>query len=588
MKRIFLMAILAASTLLLGLSAEALAHPSATQLCARPAAGHAHCDASLLVNKRHALIRPVVRSLKAAGRSAHTAAAVARQPQAGSPQWLQQAYDLTALSAGKGAGDTIAIVDPYDDPAIASDLATFRQTYGLPACTTAGGCLRVVNEQGAASPLPSLNSAWDTEETIDVEAASSVCPNCSLLLVEASSSGSADLLTAMQTAASLGANQISDSWSITATGSPFPTNLVTSSSASTATPAIFAASGDAGTDPLGEAEYPAGLPTVTAVGGTTLASTDSASDPRGYSESAWSDAGSGCAQGEPALSYQPASGCAGRAYSDVSADADPTSGLNIYEASAGGWAVAGGTSLATPIVAAFDAVTGVNAQTPQWAYADAAALNDPTGVSNGVCASSLQALLCTAGQGFDGPTGAGSVSGSVVAGAPDIAGPIFQTAGVGTDVESISQTSAQLAGGIYPNQQATSYAWQYGTTASYGHQTATETVPAGVQPSAVTASLSGLSADTTYHYRLTATNASGTSTGYDMTFTTGNAGTSTGSGFQISLVSTGSTHAGTNRKVASSKAKTASRGAATTAPKAERLHGLGSLRLLQLNLGAVR
>jgi hypothetical protein len=271
----------------------------------------------------------------------------------------------------------------------------------------------------------------------------------------------------------------------------------------------------------------------------------------------------------------------------VSADADPTSGLNIYEASEGGWAVAGGTSLATPIVAAFDAVTGINAQTPQWAYADAAALNDPTRVSNGTCASNLQALLCTAGQGFDGPTGAGSVSGSVVAGAPGIAAPMFQSAGAGTDVESVSQTSAQLAGGIYPNQQVTNYAWQYGTTTSYGHQTATETVPAGVQPSAVTASLSGLSHNTTYHYRLTTTNASSTSYGYDMTFTTGSVAATTGSAFQVSLLSRGSTHTATKRKVATAKANTAAPGA-TNVPEAEKLSGLGALSHLRLGLGIIR
>ena len=94
-----------------------------------------------------------------------------------------------------------------------------------------------------------------------------MCPNCSLLLVEASSTGSADLLTAMQTAANLGADQISDSWSITATSSPFPTDLVTAAGSSAEAPAVFAASGDEGTDPLGEAEFPAALPTVTAVGG---------------------------------------------------------------------------------------------------------------------------------------------------------------------------------------------------------------------------------------------------------------------------------------------------------------------------------
>ena len=521
MKRILFLVIVCVGGVLTSLTSVVTADARSISVCSTPAAGHAHCDATLLVTRQgHRLLRPAVPSLRGGRRRVSQVATAADAPRAGSPQWLQQAYDLTALSAGRGTGDTIAIVDPYDDPAIASDLATFRSTYGLPACDMASGCLRVVNEQGAASPLPVADPGWETEETIDIEAASSVCPNCSLLLVEASSTGSADLLTAMQTAANLGADQISDSWSITATSSPFSTDLVTAAGSSAEAPAVFAASGDEGTDPLGEAEFPAALPTVTAVGGTALTTTNSSGDPRGYSESAWSDAGSGCAVSEPALSYQPSTGCAGRAYSDVSADADPNSGLNIYEASEGGWAISGGTSLATPIVAAFDAITGIDAQTPEWAYTDAAALNDPTGGSNGDCSADLQPLLCAAGAGYDGPTGAGSVSGAVIAGAPGVAAPMFRRAGHGSDVASTTGGSVELAGGIYANQQATSYVWQYGPTSSYGRQTQTQTLPAGVQPAAVSAHLTGLASHTTYHYRLVAMNASGTADGYDMTFTT--------------------------------------------------------------------
>jgi hypothetical protein len=366
---------------------------------------------------------------------------------------------------------------------------------------------------------------WATEETIDIDAASAVCPRCSILLVEASSTSAADLSAALQTAANLGANQISASWSITATASPFPTDLVTPTSPGAAVPSVFAASGDEGSDPLGEAEYPAALPTVTAVGGTTLTSTSSSSDPRGYAETAWADAGSGCALGEQPLSYQPSTGCAGRAYSDVSADADPVSGLNIFEAAEGGWAISGGTSLATPIVAAFAAVTGVDAQTPQWAYTDAPALNDPASGSDGACATGLSAELCIAGAGYDGPTGAGSVSGAVVAGAPGISAPLFQNAGRGSDTEALTARSAQLAGGIDPNQEATSYLWQYGTSASYGQQTAAGTIPAGLQPVAVNGLLPHLQPGTTYHLRLKAMNASGISYGDDMTLVT--AGTRT-------------------------------------------------------------
>jgi subtilase family serine protease len=94
-------------------------------------------------------------------------------------------------------------------------------------------------------------------------------PTCSTLLVEASSSKSNDLQTAMQNAVNLGANQISDSWSVTATGPVFAANFLKAAPGA-ALPLVFAAFGDAGADPLGTAEYPAAPPTVTAVGGTTL------------------------------------------------------------------------------------------------------------------------------------------------------------------------------------------------------------------------------------------------------------------------------------------------------------------------------
>src|SRR5207342_1372145 len=120
--------------------------------------------------------------------------------------------------------------------------------------------------------------------------------------------------------------------------------------------------------------------------------------------------GSGCDVNEPKPSYQTDTGCTGRSWADLSADADPYTGLTVYDSGNGGWMQVGGTSLATPLIAAYEAVTGINGTSPQWAYADSALLNDPITGSTGSCAAAI-AYICNAGTGYDGPTGVGSISG---------------------------------------------------------------------------------------------------------------------------------------------------------------------------------
>ena len=137
-------------------------------------------------------------------------------PTPDTPAYLEQAYDLSYLSQTGGTGDTVGIVDAYDDPTAQSDLDTYRSNYGLPACDS--GCFTKVNESGNASPLPAASSDWDTEISLDLDTVSAICPNCHILLVEASSSNESDLQAAMQTAARLHANQISDSWTLTRVG----------------------------------------------------------------------------------------------------------------------------------------------------------------------------------------------------------------------------------------------------------------------------------------------------------------------------------------------------------------------------------
>jgi hypothetical protein len=498
-------------------AAHAATSTVASSSCTAPAPGQFGCDAQVLVSRRtgHPVHpRPQRASAKQSGsRIAASRVPAQAPPQPLTPAYLQQAYDLTYLSATKGAGDTIAVVAVYGDVDAGSDLSTFRSTYGLPACTTADGCFQQLNEQGQSAPLPVPNSPWTLEQSLDLDAVSSLCPNCRIVLVEASSPSPPDVQAAITAAIQAGANQVSISGSGEYTNNPF-TNF------SAPGVAILAASGDDGVSPAGYASYPAALPYVTAVGGTSLTA-DAADDPtpRGVTESAWSDSGAGCDTQEQPLPYQPADGCDGRMYSDVSADADPDTGLSFYDSQGGGWFDGGGTSLATPLTAAFEAVTSVDGSTPQWAYADSANLNDPVGGSTGGCAGTI-ALLCNGVVGYDGPTGAGSISGQIVAGAPGIGEPPLGPARQKTYVQRVTATAATLLGGVYPNGEATSYYWQYGRTTAYGMRTPAVSIGSGTAPVTVTGHLKDLSPTSGYHFRLVATNAMGTTYGYDYMLTT--------------------------------------------------------------------
>ncbi len=487
---------------------------------ARP--GFAQCDAQALVlSSNHARVRPHVHGgstftqVFPAGRpaipSVRPAGAGSAPPEPDTPAWLQQAYDLTYLSQTGGVGETVAVVDVGDDPTAESDLAVFRGTYGLPACSSSSGCLTKVNESGAAAPLPAPDPMWEPEESLDLDAVSALCPNCHILLVEASTASIDDLDNAVIEAARLHANQISNSWS-EASETPIAGQYTFPGVA------VIAATGDEGYMGGGSDAYPAAFPGVTAAGGTSLAAATDGESARGFSESAWSlfdgwGATSGCDLSEPKPAYQLDSGCTGRAYSDLSADADPDTGLMIYDD--GNWWQYGGTSLATPLIAAYEAITGVGGATPQWAYTDSAALNDPTGGSSGNCPANI-VYICDAGPGYDGPTGIGSISGAVVAGAPGIGGPTYG----GTYTQSAGATTAALGGGVYPNGLDTTYYWQYGTTTSYGAQTGPTDAGSGQAPVAATGALSGLAPGTVYHYRLVAQNGRGVAYGYDSELTT--------------------------------------------------------------------
>jgi subtilase family serine protease len=314
-----------------------------------------------------------------------------------SPCDLQSAYALPSSTAG--GGQTVAIVDAYDDPKAESDLAVYRAAYGLAPCTTANGCFRKVNQTGGTA-YPAANTGWAEEISLDVDMVSAVCPNCRILLVEASSNSLANLLTAENTAAALGANVISNSWG----AGEFGSESLYDGYFQHGIP-ITASTGDSGYG----VSWPAASPYVTAVGGTSLVG---ATNTRGWSETAWSGAGSGCSAVVPKPSWQTDSGCARRAVADVSAVADPSTGVATYDSyNEPGWMVFGGTSVAAPVIASTYALAGNGASvaSPGYAYAHASALFDVTSGSNGNCGGSY---LCTAVPGYDGPTGLGTPNGT--------------------------------------------------------------------------------------------------------------------------------------------------------------------------------
>jgi len=311
------------------------------------------------------------------------------------PADLQSAYALPSATAG--AGQTVAIVDAFDDPTAEQDLAQYRSFYGLPPCTSASGCFRKVNENGGTLPMPPPSADWSLEISLDLDMVSAVCPNCKILLVEATTNLDSDLYTAEDTAARLGANAISNSWG----GSEYSGETADDAHFNHPGAAITASSGDNGYG----VSYPAASRFLTAVGGTSLTR---GGGTRGWTESAWSGAGSGCSAYEAKPSWQTDTGCSRRTVADVSAVADPNTGVAVLFG--GAWWTVGGTSASSPIIASVYALAG-NASTVNagsYPYSHTTGLFDVTSGSNGTCSPSY---LCHGAAGYDGPTGLGTPNG---------------------------------------------------------------------------------------------------------------------------------------------------------------------------------
>lgn len=327
-------------------------------------------------------------------------------PHAGAPAGFGPAdlRDAYKLPAAAGAGQTVAIVDAFDDPTAEADLAVYRRQYGLPACTTANGCFAKVNQDGQASPLPMPDPNWSVEISLDVDMVSAACPGCHILLVEGDDAAMQSLGAAEDSAAQSGAAAVSNSYGL---GEFNGMDQYASHYVHPGVP-ILASSGDSG---FRAAFFPAVLGNVIAVGGTSLTR---AANARGWSESAWSGAGSACSAWIPKPVWQHDPHCGMRTVADVSAVADPKTGLAVYDTTVPrglpGWLVVGGTSASAPFVAGVIGLAGTAGKYNDASslYAHAGELFDATGGSNGYCGKDY---LCTGVRGYDAPTGLGSPNG---------------------------------------------------------------------------------------------------------------------------------------------------------------------------------
>jgi subtilase family serine protease len=353
------------------------------QVCADPADGFAACDS--YVSTKGGTTTPDATTSYTSGYS---------------PAQLVKAYALTGLSGTA----TVAVVDAYAHPNAAADLAVYRNQFGLGPAN-----LTQVNQSGGTT-LPAADAGWGQEEMLDLEMVSAICPSCPILYVGGNSASFADLAAAVNTAAAKGATVISNSYG------GAESSAVNTYAAAYNHPgvAITVSSGDSGYG----VQSPASYNTVTAVGGTNLVLNV---DGTRKSETAWTSAGSGCSAYIAKPSWQHDTGCSRRTVSDVSAVADPATGVAVYDSfgSTGGanWFVFGGTSVAAPIIGGVYALSHNTAGTPaSLAYsAPSGSLFDVTSGSNGRCVArktSTSSYLCTGGAGYDGPTGMGTPNGA--------------------------------------------------------------------------------------------------------------------------------------------------------------------------------
>ena len=482
--------------------------PSTTQpyaACGRPAPGHAACLSIVIPpGAVHSPIGPL------SGRALGTVApSFEGSGEEGglSPSDLRSAYKLPETG---GSEQTIAIVDAYDDPNAAGDLATYRSRYGLSECTKANHCLKQINHFGEEYRYPEASTSWALETSLDLDMVSAICPECHILLVEAENNEASSLYAAEDEAAAWRepetgrkATEISNSWG----GPEYAEETSDDRNFNHPGIPITVAAGDESY----QAEYPAASPYVISVGGTTLKKAEKSS--RGWEESVWGKSGSGCSAYEPKPAWQGDAGCAKRTDNDVAAVASLESPVSIYDSyERTGWELVGGTSVGAPIVAGVEALSSstVRAEGPKAFYESA--LFDVTTGSDGDCGGTY---LCTAVAGYDGPTGWGTPDG-LLGSAPEF----HATTAAATNVTA---SGAKLNGYVNSAGGKSVYRFEYGPTTSYGTNVPIPngSIGASVAWQAVSQSITGLHVTGIYHYRIAATNGRGTTSyGEDQTFAT--------------------------------------------------------------------
>jgi subtilase family serine protease len=317
----------------------------------------------------------------------------AATPSGYGPATLQSVYAIPA-----GSGGTVAIVDAYAYPNAEQDLAVYRAQYGLPPCTTANGCLKIVGQTGGKPPSR-VDVGWDQEQALDLDMVSAACPSCKILLVQASSASFSNLWTGVDYAKTVpGVRAISNSYGNTDSSSyaQYDSHYTGNNIA------ITVSTGDSGYG----AQWPATSPGAIAVGGTSLAANGT--------ETAWNGAGSGCGLGHAKPTFQNGvtDACAGRMEGDISAVADPNTGVAVYgprTRTSSGWMVFGGTSASAPLIGAMFALRNGSINGASSIYANRSSLTDVTSGSNG--SNCPVNYYCQSGTGYDGPTGLGTPKG---------------------------------------------------------------------------------------------------------------------------------------------------------------------------------
>lgn len=455
---------LAAALLLPAGAFAANGHANYRAVCPAPPARAAHCHALVVTD-------------------AHGNPAAALAPTGLAPAQIRSVYNFPT-SGTAGSGETIAIVDAYDDPTAESDLGVFSSQFGLPACTAANGCFTKVDQNGGTS-YPVANGNWALEISLDVQWAHAIAPGAQILLVEAATNNLNDLLAA-EDYAKAHAQYVSNSWG----SAEFDGEQLYDSHFAQSGVSFFVSAGDLGLP----AEYPSASRNVISVGGTTL-HFDGAGNFTG--ETGWSSGGGGCSVYEaPALAQSNFAeyaqvNCNGkRATPDVSLDADPASGVSVYDTTpyngATGWFTIGGTSASSPMWAARSADAGVVVDAGL-VYGNTISYRDITAGNNG--ASCLV--------GYDLCSGRGSWLDPAVPTSPSISsfGPVSGPIGATVVIKG-----AGLAGttGVSFN----------GTAATSFTSTSTQvaaTVPAGTTSGPITVTTPGGTAATATSFTVTST-----------------------------------------------------------------------------------